>query len=475
MQITGHRSQHSCFKTLPKDIHSEILTYFNPQDLDQIKSVNRCFHKESTEFLKKFIDGAIFLLQPKSRSISFRKKISDKEEIRYEFQLQISRPLCDGSYSDIDYDSSDEDEDNDYDPIAVNKENINNILMISSFYGCTQAIRLLLLHEDANINFPDEGGSPLYDATYFATQTNSFSAVRFLLKHGADVNNIQGIDGTDGKSPLIHAIEVHHLNLELIKLLLQHGANPNHLNKDAEGDLNKTPLCIAIARANLELVKLLLDYRADPNQMFFSFKKDSSIIGIVNPLIRASESGNEEITKILLERGADIKQLIQRHGLDPLIPASAYGNVPILKLLLENGSDVNSKFTPPHIPGLDLDGMIAERTALHMAVQNGHLEAVQFLIENHADINAKERAGFTPFHLAILSAVSVSFHICISTKRIRVIQYLLSFSGLKVTEFPSQFGMETLRSCIRREADRFGPDILSVIQQRMTSDESDDQ
>lgn len=446
MQVTGHRSQLSCFKALPKETQNEILSYFDLQDFGQIKLVNRCFHKESTEFLKKFIDGAVFLIQPESRTISFTKKISDGEEIRYEFLLQLRHTLHNGAYSESD--SSDKEDRNEhYTPIVVSKENINDVFQASSHFGCTEAIQLLLLHENININHHDDNNlSPLYSAVNFSNHAKSFSAVKLLLKHGADVDGIQGLDGNIEASPLMHAVAARNPNLESIKLLLEHGSNPNQTHFLVDKD--------------------------------FSFETDfCSVNLIVNPLLKAAFLEHEKVVKMLLEHGADIKQLIQRHGFDPLIFVAGHAGVSILKLLLENGSDVNSKFTTDFdgIQPYNIDSEILfdmrGKTALHEAAYTGNLEAVQFLIEHHADINAKDDKGITPFHLAIRSAVFVSLHDFVATNRIRVIQYLLSFSELKVTEFPSQFCMETLRSCIRREAERFGPDILLAIQQRLASDD----
>ena len=43
-----------------------------------------------------------------------------------------------------------------------------------------------------------------------------------------------------------------------------------------------------------------------------------------------------------------------------------------------------------------------DRTALHRAVAKGDEEEIQLLIDNGADINAKDRIGQTPLHHAVL-------------------------------------------------------------------------
>ena len=61
-----------------------------------------------------------------------------------------------------------------------------------------------------------------------------------------------------------------------------------------------------------------------------------------------------------------------------------------VKELISRGVDLNAK-----------DYM--DRTALHYAAYNGHLDIVKELIKNHADLNAKSVKGWTALHEAALS------------------------------------------------------------------------
>ena len=63
--------------------------------------------------------------------------------------------------------------------------------------------------------------------------------------------------------------------------------------------------------------------------------------------------------------------------------------IEMVKWLIENGAEVNAKNTK-------------HRTPLHCASNLSLFEVVQYLIENGANVNAKDNGDFTPFHEATL-------------------------------------------------------------------------
>ena len=64
--------------------------------------------------------------------------------------------------------------------------------------------------------------------------------------------------------------------------------------------------------------------------------------------------------------------------LEAMSLASQFGNLEIVKYLVENAADVNTK------------GAYCDGTALQYASINGHLEVVKYLVENGAEVNAQE-------------------------------------------------------------------------------------
>ncbi|XP_031503309.1 acyl-CoA-binding domain-containing protein 1-like [Nymphaea colorata] len=75
--------------------------------------------------------------------------------------------------------------------------------------------------------------------------------------------------------------------------------------------------------------------------------------------------------------------------LDAIHISAREGDVDSLLKQLEHGVPVNIK---------DSDG----RTALHWAVDRGHLNAVQLLVSKDSDVNVKDNEGQTPLHYAVL-------------------------------------------------------------------------
>src|SRR5437763_940845 len=98
-----------------------------------------------------------------------------------------------------------------------------------------------------------------------------------------------------------------------------------------------------------------------------------------------------EVTRLLLERGADI-QPRDRWGRTPLMVAAKAGNKEMVELLLGWEADVNAR---------DQRGY----TALMYAAWKGHADIVRVLIDRGADVRSVDNeTGYTPVLLAALGA-----------------------------------------------------------------------
>jgi len=124
--------------------------------------------------------------------------------------------------------------------------------------------------------------------------------VKFLVKHGADINK----EDEYGKTPLFYACLEGHENI--VKYLIKYGAEIN------KSDLTDgTPLFDACDKGHENIVKYLIEYGADINKENIYEK---------TPIFYACEKGHENIVKYLTEHGADINKENIR-GSTPLIIA----------------------------------------------------------------------------------------------------------------------------------------------------------
>nr|XP_043635151.1 potassium channel AKT1-like isoform X2 [Erigeron canadensis] len=156
----------------------------------------------------------------------------------------------------------------------------------------------------------------------------------------------------------------------LLQKLLKKGLDPN------ESDNNgRTALHIAASKGSENSVLLLLDYGADPSC------KDSE--GNV-PLWEAMIGNHEMVVKVLADNGASLSS--GDVGQFSCI-ASEQNNLNLLKKITRHGGDVTRSRN---------DGS----TALHVAVCEGNIEIVKYLLDQGANIDQQDHQGWTPRDLA---------------------------------------------------------------------------
>ena len=176
------------------------------------------------------------------------------------------------------------------------------------------------------------------------------SAVLAALAEGADVN----ASSTSSDTALYYAVAGKHV--EIARLLVAH-----HADVFNDGDA----LLKAVESGDVELVKLLLDSGADPNRA-----KNGSLF------VRVVANGNTTIIQLFLDAGADLS----RFGGSALVAAVAKGNQPVVEALLDFGADPNAT---------SVDYETAGDTALHAASGQGNVALVSLLLRRGADVNKR--------------------------------------------------------------------------------------
>lgn len=203
---------------------------------------------------------------------------------------------------------------------------------------------------------------------HIACGKGKLSTSQWLIENGADINAL----GNDNITPLFYAILSQ--NIEIVKLLVESGADLNASMKD-KGNDSATLLFFAIDSQNIEIVKLLVDSGADINKA--SLRDNDN----VTPLYLAVDLENIEIVKFLVDSGADINaSLSDNDNVTPLFLAIKSQNIEIVKLLVESGADIN----------IIIDGDI---TPFMYAVNMGSYDIAEYLKLKGAhttDLNVKE-------------------------------------------------------------------------------------
>jgi ankyrin repeat protein len=248
-------------------------------------------------------------------------------------------------------------------------------------------------------------------ALVYAAREDCLECTKTLVEAGADVNQRTFY----GWTPLLVATQNKHY--KLAAYLLEHGANPNVPNKGGW-----TPLYLATDNRNIEggdypvrapdmdhldFIKLLIakgadvnaricgaestpdDCKGDSTETRTNFTMQWLFEDGATPFLRAAQSGDVELMKLLLAHGADPK-IFTAHDVTPLAVAAGIGwvegvtfewspeqNLEAVKMCLELGINPSAA---------DDEG----RTALHGAAHKGRLEVIQLLVDHGADLNAHD-------------------------------------------------------------------------------------
>ena len=170
--------------------------------------------------------------------------------------------------------------------------------------------------------------------------------------------------------------------------------------KTKDGSHFVTPLIIAAHNGHLNSVKILLSYKADIEARG-TLKIGDEVSEGCTPLWGAAAADHLDVVKLLLEQNADVDSKTST-GSTPLRVAAHEGHLDIVRCLVHRGADVNARndcneevtplfvacyhglFNTDYISRVNGTYLIEQCkvgcTALHDAVERGHLKIVSELL-----------------------------------------------------------------------------------------------
>jgi ankyrin repeat protein len=275
----------------------------------------------------------------------------------------------------------------------------------------------ILVSAKADVRARSAGG---FSALLFAARQGDIESAKMLLDAGADVDD----RARDGSTALVIAAASG--REDMVLLLLQSGASAG------DGAAGYTALHASVPKDMRLAVKALLRHGADPNARLKNAPATlfgpgrgagsevmpaagtpasggaGSFTG-ATPFWLAAKNVNVAVMELLIAGGADAS-LTNENGTTPLMAAAGltqiqgprarrgdvsqfYSNwgesdsLDALKFLLDHGADVNAANR-------------SGQTALHGAAYMGGKAVVEFLLDHGVNINVPDAQGQTPFRIA---------------------------------------------------------------------------
>ncbi len=347
------------------------------------------------------------------------------------------------------------------------------------------------------------GRTPLFEAVYWSNK----AAVKMLIEKGADVNFpvdfAHGVlnEATKGETPLHTAAQ--RASLEIMAILLEAGGVI-----EAQTELGKKkPIAYAIRKRRMEMVEYLMKRGAEspdlidytsPNNAWA--KAEQWYKGVLKSdtsqdkpdekerLCRVVRQREENTLSILLRKRKTNINAPDKHGYAAIHWAALEGNIEMLKALLDAGADLESRTEKGCFPlyfstwrymlnkkrkakslpiereaTLDAMRFLIERGAnvnavnqfgcalLHTAAMNGEIEIMAALLDNGADIELGDNLDRTPLFHAVLA----------QSRSLEGVKFLIDH-GAKINVRDKEYGRTPLHWAAVRRAIKIANYLIGV-------------
>ncbi|MFA5675068.1 MAG: ankyrin repeat domain-containing protein [Christensenellales bacterium] len=241
----------------------------------------------------------------------------------------------------------------------INKKNKEGQTLIHQATICNnvEAIKLLL-NLCVNVDIYDKKG---FSALKYACYMDHVEAAELLMKYKLSLTWYE---------PMMLAASMD--CCKTLRCLIGLGGDVNGYASDKEG---YSLIHWAAQEGHIDVIKLLVEHGANPDLL-----DDSGH----TPLYKSASEGHTDIVEYLLTCGVDIEGRLEKelNSTTPIMIACGWNKSKVVEVLIKNGANIEAK---------DMDG----RTPLFYAVLRQNKNIVDILINNGADKNIKDLRGYT--------------------------------------------------------------------------------
>jgi ankyrin repeat protein len=272
-----------------------------------------------------------------------------------------------------------------------------------------------LLQRGADVNASDDQQQT---AVMWAAAEGHVKVAQQLIDAGAEFRKTL----SSGFSALTFAVREG--KVDVVDLLLTAGADLQAPMEPKRGGgravrSGTSPLILAIENGHFELAAHLIRKGADPNDQRSGYAPLHVLTWVRKPNRGDGEDGDPaplgsgrmtslQLARFLVESGADVNVRLTKgnggpgrlnpKGATPFLMAADTADVPYLRLLLELGADPTLRNIDEATPLMAAAGLGTMAPGEEAGTEDECLEAMQFLLDLGADINAVDNNGETVMH-----------------------------------------------------------------------------
>jgi ankyrin repeat protein len=211
-----------------------------------------------------------------------------------------------------------------------------------------------------------------------ACASGNIEPVRELLEHDSKLVRIPNPAAPHRGWTALHTAAKHG-HLDIVRLLLQHGADPNA----REAGDNTYPLHWAAANRHVEIVRALLDAGGDVHGVGDVHELDAIGWATFFHEPHGAPGDNPSVATLLVERGA-------RHH---IFSAMSLGDPNLIRTVVRQNPKALARRT---------SRFEDELTPLHFAIRQKRSDLLDLLIDSGAKLDARDKNGLTPTESALM-------------------------------------------------------------------------